>query len=233
MAKRKERAEQLTFDRLMGGRRKGAGRKKSPDSGVSHLKRETITKDTPVHVTWKLEPGLPSLRQPNEYSVAWGAIKAARERAGTSEDGWFALVHYSIQGDHLHLVVEAKDNDSLSRALNGLAVRLARGLNKLWGRVGSVFADRYHLRVLRTPRQVRNTLRYIFENARRHGLPRFRNRPDPFTSGLWFTGWKDYVHDGFLSWEGPMAQARSWLVREGWKRHGLLDLRPVWDINAA
>ena len=75
MAKRKERAEQLTFDRLMGGRRKGAGRKKSPDSGVSHLKRETITKDTPVHVTWKLEPGLPSLRQANEYSVAWGAIK--------------------------------------------------------------------------------------------------------------------------------------------------------------
>ena len=48
-----------------------------------------------------------------------------------------------------------------------------------------------------------------------------------------FTGWKDYVHDGFLSWEGPMAQARSWLLREGWKRHGLLDLRPVWDINAA
>src|SRR5688572_16096301 len=114
MVKRRERAEQLTFDRLMGGRRKGAGRKKSPDAGVSHLKRETITKDTPVHVTWKLEEGLPSLRQASEYAVVWGAIKAARVRAGTSADGWFALVHYSIQGDHLHLIVEANDNDSLS-----------------------------------------------------------------------------------------------------------------------
>jgi REP element-mobilizing transposase RayT len=181
----------------------------------------------------KLEQGLPDLRQAKEYQVVWGALAAARERAGTSENGWFGLVHYSIQGDHMHLVVEANDNDSMSRALNGLAVRIARGLNKLWERTGSVFADRYHCKVLRTPRQVYNTLRYIFENARRHGLPRMRGRPDVFSSGLWFTGWKDYVHDGFLSWEGPVTQARSWLLREGWKRYGLLEVRPTWDIYAA
>jgi REP element-mobilizing transposase RayT len=226
---RTARPEQLTFDRLLGGRRKGGGRKKSPDSGVSHLKRERVTARTPVLVTLKLKEELPDLRRPAEYSVIRKALEQACRRPGRSKTGGFRVVDFAILGNHQHLIVEALDNDSLSRGMNGLCARTAKALTKLWKRKGKVFAERYHSRVLKTPREVYNAKRYVYENARKHLLPTTRNRPDPYSSGLWFKGWKDYVHDGWFSWWGPVAEATSWLLREGWKRYGLLELRPAWD----
>jgi len=49
-------------------------------------------------------------------------------------------------------------------------IRVAKGLNKLWARRGKVFADHYHDRILRTPREVRNALCYVLHNAKKHGL---------------------------------------------------------------
>ena len=85
------------------------------------------------------------------------------------------------------------------------------------------------MRVLRTPREVYYAKRYVYENARKHLLRTYVNRPDPYSSELWFEGWKDYVHDGWLGWKSPVAEATSWLLREGWKLYGLLELRPAWD----
>ncbi|HEY2031032.1 MAG TPA: transposase [Myxococcales bacterium] len=62
------------------------------------------------------------------------------------------IAHYSIQGNHLHLVVEADDGSALSRGMQGLAVRIARRLNAHLGRRGAVFADRYHAHVLESRR---------------------------------------------------------------------------------
>jgi len=202
MKKKTARPVQLTFDRLLDGLRKRGGRKKSPDSGVPHLKRERVTERTPVLVTIKLREGLPDLRKPAEYQVIWNALMAARERPGRSTTGGFRLVDYVILGNHCHLIVEALDNDSMSRGMNGLCGRIAKGLDKLWGREGKVIAERYHCRVLKTAREVYNAKRYVYENARKHLLPTTRNRPDPYSSGLWF---------------------------KGWKRYGLLELRPAWD----
>ena len=88
--------------------------------------------------------------------------------------------------------------------------------------------DRFHVRMLRTPRQVRNVLGYILGNARKHGRRWARRgekpRPDPFSSGLWFDGWANYVHDGFVAAGSPVARARSWLARFGWRRYGPLVL---------
>ena len=229
MKGRTARVEQLTFDGLVGGRRKGGGRKKSPDSGVSHLKREKVTERTPVLVTLKLKEELPDLRRPAEYGVIRKALEKACRRPGRSRMGGFRVVDFVILGNHEHLIVEALNNDSLSRGMNGLCARTAKALNKLWKRKGKVFAERYHSHVLKTPREVYNAKRYVYENARKHLLPTSRNRPDPFSSGLWFKGWKDYVHDGWLGWVSPVAVATSWLLREGWKRYGLLQLRPAWD----
>ena len=150
-------------------------------------------------------------------------------RPGRRETGGFRIVHFAILGNHLHLIVEATDNPSLSSGINGLCRRMAEGLNRLWSRRGKVFADRYHMRVLKTPRQVYNAIRYVYENARKHGLKTYENRPDAYSSGLWFKGWRDYVHDGWLGWKNPVAEATSWLLREGWKMYGLLELRPAWD----
>jgi hypothetical protein len=163
---------------------------------------------------------LPKLRQRAVYRAICEAFDKGRARAGRLEGGVFRLVHYSVQNDHLHLVCEAKDRTSLSRGIQGLSIRIAKGLNRLWERKGKVFADRYHDRILRSPREVRNVLRYVLNNGRRHLQHFQRRRPDAFSSGAWFDGWRDYVYDGFLGSEGPVARARTWLLATGWRRHG-------------
>jgi hypothetical protein len=102
--------------------------------------------------------------------------------------------------------------------MKGLLVRVARALNRLWRRVGSVFADRYHARCLRTPREVRYALAYVLHNARHHGIP--VQGPDEYSSGLWFDGWRRHVAaPRRLS---PAVGATTWLLRVGWRRHGLI-----------
>ena len=231
MARREPRAKQLTFERLLGGRRKRRGRKKSPSSGVSHLKRAEITGRVPVHVTTRVVEDMPNLRQSRVREACLRCFREARERPGRSTSGWFHLVHFSIQKNHFHFVVEASDRKTLSVAICGLLGRIAKALNKMFGRKGDVFAERYHDHVLRTPRETYNAIRYLFANARKHweGVP--KGRPDPFSSGLWFKGWKDYQHDGWMGIEGPVAQASSWLLTAGWMRYGLLEVRWASDTR--
>jgi hypothetical protein len=68
------------------------------------------------------------------------------------------VVHFSFQENHAHLIVEADDKSSLSRGLNGLSVRLARAYNRVLGRRGRLWAERFHARALRTPREMRRAL---------------------------------------------------------------------------
>src|SRR5207247_1292169 len=103
------------------------------------------------------------------------------------------IVHFAIQSNHVHLLVEARDARSLSRGMQGLLVRIARNSNRAWKRKGSVFADRYHSRALRTPREVRNALVYVLQNSRKHGC--HIAGVDPFTSGRDFDGWKKQPED--------------------------------------
>jgi REP element-mobilizing transposase RayT len=175
-----------------------------------------------VLVTIPLKRGLPRLRQTRERKALERAFRAGRERSG------FLLTQYSIQSDHLHLVVEADDRRALSRGMQGLLVRIARALNKLWSRTGKVFRDRYHDRILRTPREVRNALRYVLNNARKHGLSALRGAVDGFTSAPWFDGWRGADMEPLERGPAcPVATARTWLQRLGWRRHGLLDADEV------
>ena len=77
------------------------------------------------------------------------ALTGARARFG------FRLVHFSVQRDHLHLLAEASDRRALSRGMQGLSIRVAKAVNRRLGRRGAVFADRYHARALKTPREAR------------------------------------------------------------------------------
>jgi len=175
----------------------------------------------PVHVTMKVRRGLPSLRRKKVVKVLFGAFAKACERPG------FRVVEFSIQRDHLHLIVEGQGREAVARGLQGLAIRVAKGLNRLWGRAGKVWADRYHDRVLRTPREVRNALAYVLQNARRHGV-RLESLLDPFASGAWFRGWRRCakVEVQAVS-SGPVEEPGSWLLRKGWRRHGLL---VPWEV---
>jgi REP-associated tyrosine transposase len=205
-----------------GGKRRGAGRKpKGEVALVSHAKRARLCPRHPVHVTVKLRTGLPSLRRKENHRALLDAFGAATGRFG------MGVVHYSVQSNHVHLLVEAEDGRSLSRGMQGLCVRIARSLNRLWKRRGKVFADRYHAHVLQTPREVRNALRYLFHNTAHHGV-RFLDGFDPFTSAEHFDGWKSPRRlsaestSSALREVGFLARARTWLLSVGWRRHGLL-----------
>jgi putative transposase len=160
--------------RTWGGRRKGAGRKPVRGrAGVWHVKRPVLKARFPVHVTWGMEARVWNLRTRRCFSALARAFWGGANRFG------FRLVHYSVQGNHLHLLVEAKNERSLSRGMNGLGVRVAKGLNRVMRRHGKVLDGRYHARILRTPTEARRARVYLLENARKHyGL----RGADPYTS---------------------------------------------------
>ena len=97
----------------------------------------------------------------------------------------------------MHLIVEAADAEELAAAMKGLSVRIARGLNKLWERTGQVFADRYWSRIVRKVYELRRLVRYVMQNARRHGVRLPADRPDEYSSGLWFEFWEGHLGQTF------------------------------------
>ena len=128
---------------------------------ASHAARPAHDARRPVHVTLRAARGLPSLRSEPAFSALRPALTAACRAT-------FRVVHFSVQTDHVHMIVEAESGDLLRRGLQGLAGRAARALNRAWGRCGDVWGDRYHARALGTPREVRNGLLYVLLNFRKH-----------------------------------------------------------------
>ena len=152
-------------------------------SRVPHETRPEVT--GPIHVVWRIRRGLPGLRTPRGLLRLEGAFRKGKERDG------FALLHYSVQHDHIHLMVEVKNRRKLSKGLQALGIRLAKSLNSLWGRRrGNVFAERYFAVALEGWRQIWRTVRYILNNGRKHGSWRVAGRPDPYSSGRWYLPWR-------------------------------------------
>ena len=217
-----------------GGRRAGAGRKCGPSPRHSHRARAPLAARFPCHVTLRVRRGLPSLR--TRRLVA----ELRRRFAPACERGRFRLVHYSLQRDHLHLIVEAASARDLANGMKAVAARFAHGVNRVLAHSGAVLADRYHLRILRTPREVRSALAYVLLNARKHWRQRFGVAPpvrlDEASSGRWFDGWRTPPPPGGRvppggQRAGPeVAPPRTWLLAAGWRRHGLIDPTEVPGI---
>jgi REP element-mobilizing transposase RayT len=189
-----------------GGKRKRAGRKpKGARAGVSHLARPRLSKHQPVHVTWRMLPHVWNLRSRRCFRVLSEAFAKGCDRLE------FRLVHFSVQGNHLHLVVEAPDEARLARGLQGLAVRIARPLNRLMARTGKVFADRYHAHALRTPAEVARAVAYVLGNFFVHALRRGEHVDATVT---------DEYSSAAVPKTGPpmVATPRTWLLYVGWRR---------------
>ena len=190
---------------------------------MPHDTRAPLAARFPVHVTVKLREHLPPLRRRDAYAALRTAFAAGCNRHG------FRLIHYAVLNDHLHFVVEAAGRTALSRGVQGLLVRIARTLNRLWQRHGRVFADRYHDHILRSPREVRNALRYVLGNGRKHAAAgravAVPQAIDTFTSAPWFDGFREtIVVRGLEAVVRPVTSAHTWLLTTGWRRHGLLSV---------
>ena len=210
-----------------GGWRPNAGRPKKPGA-VSHAKRPSESVRVPQHVTLRIADGAPSL-------VNERLVKIIRRCVRESHKGGFRICEFNILGNHLHLITEG-DREALARGVAGFEVRVARRLNSALMRSGKLFPDRYHVRYLKTPREVRNALRYVLMNRKHHDAEKRFSRYwiDPCSSAAWFDGWAQPVRAdepwkrALVRLERPTARATVWLLTDGWKRHGLLrfDERP-------
>src|SRR6267154_5330458 len=115
-------------------RRRGGGRKPTrAGDWMKHRTRPWHDKNHPIHVTLRVRRGIPSLRGHKLAAV----IGAGLRLAATSESAkkvarrrTFRVVHFSIQPDHLHLIVEATSKSALARGMQGLASGLARRINR-------------------------------------------------------------------------------------------------------
>lgn len=227
MAKNHQRKRhiQLTLDEARrpvghGGWRPGAGRPRTR-KGVSHDTRKRISPNHPQHVTFRLVDGLPSVRKRKLVAALRQCIAKAHRES-------FRVIEFSIEANHMHFIIEASDNKKRARGIQGLKNRLARCVNRYLERTGKVFADRYHTRALKTPREVRLALRYVLNNARHHGIDLGRDWIDPCSSAAWFDGWKQPIQPDtwwkreLLAESSPVARPTVWLLRVGWRRHGAI-----------
>ena len=189
-----------------GGRRRGAGRKpKGPRPLVSHKVRAQFGKPLPVHVTLRVGEHVWNLRSGRSYRSLKVCLAAAAGRFG------LRVIAFSIQGNHLHLIVEANDTESLSRGMQGLCIRMAKALNAMMRRSGRVFADHYHSRLLQSPTEVANAIAYVLNNRRHHHGERAIDR---YSS----VALDDAERTKLLS------QPVGWLLRVGWRR-------ARWDVR--
>jgi REP element-mobilizing transposase RayT len=224
----------LPLPRTWGGARRGAGRKPvEARPGPTHRTRPRHVARHPVHVTLRARRDVPSLRA----SPVFGRLRRA---LGAASRSFFRVLHFSVQSDHVHLVVEADSTLALTRGVQGLAVRCARAINRACGRRGGVWKHRYHAHFLTTPREVRTTLVYVLLNFRKH----LHAGPtvDPCSSGPWFDGWRHSPPStqppspsptptptsipAPAPAASPVCAPRTWLASWGWRRAGgLIDCR--------
>jgi len=148
---------------------------------VGHTRgRPRIEKRLPVHVTVRMARHVCNLRSRRSFSIIGRAIAIAADRFGVR------IIEFSVQGNHMHLVVEAAAHEALSRAMQGFSIRVAKGLNAMMKRHGRVFADRYHAHILATPTETRWAVSYVRRNYQKHmaeiGKPVSTDYMDPFAS---------------------------------------------------
>jgi putative transposase len=214
------------------GRAKGGRPAKGPRPSERHKTRPTFSRHDPQHVVIRAVEAIGTLRQRVMYKAVRRALITTFTRTN------FRIVHLSIQGTHIHLLIEADDREALARGMQAFQISAAKHLNAAVTRRtgkrrrGTVFVDRYHARIIRMPQQARNALAYVLNNWRKHRENRDAAaiehgwKVDPFSSAPTFTGWRD-IDTTAIAWPAtyeplPVWEPKTWLLREGWKKHGLL-----------
>ena len=202
-----------------GWQQAGPGRPKGKNPKVDHVRRPRFSKQCPLHVTVKVMKGVPKLRTGRFVRAFRKMLILCCMRPG------FRVVHHSIQHNHVHMLIEAKDNDALANGMKSVSARIARTINRVFGRSGPVLHGRYHVRVLKTPKEVRNALAYVLLNHRHHDVS---TRPgiDRASSGMWFKDWQEGTPERPLR-RREVASPRTWLLNVGWKRHPLISAAEV------
>jgi REP-associated tyrosine transposase len=233
------RARSSGATRKTGGPR-GADAKRRPERAgfVPHVVRPAHDARHPVHVTMKRVAAAPSLRSQRVFAAIVDQLRFAVARG-------VRIFHFSVQGDHVHLMVEADDRERLARGMQLFFSRVAFAVNRVAMRSGKLFRERHHRRELATPTEVRRCLVYVMFNDRKHfrgheradgadgaELRLTRDAPpdggwfDVCSSSLWFEEWDPRARPPpplrarHRAGPCPLVSPRTWLARTGYKRAG-------------
>jgi REP element-mobilizing transposase RayT len=212
-----------------GGRREGAGRKPVGKYALEpHAARPWVSLETPLHVTLRVERAIGSLRKDKAYRAIRYALRTV-----LAHHVLFRIVHFSLQRDRIHLVCEAETRDGMLRGMRSFEISAAKHLNRELTprghkrRRGRVFSDRYHVDVIDSVARTRNALSYVLNNWRKHRQDRstrglYDGRIDPYSSGVYFLGWKERTRADFTvppDYEPPeLGNAHGWLLTTGYAR---------------
>ncbi len=192
---------------------------------VPHAVRPRVRSYNPLIVTIRVRDDVPDLRQPAAWAAIVRTFTAVRGRTPTR------FVHYSVQREHMHQMVESDSREGLALGMQTFCTRFAKSINGCFGRRGPVVAGRYHARELTTPTEVRNALHYVLSNARHHAAQRGVVLPrcwiDPRSTAAIFDGWSEPPATEHRFADYGTSPPQSWLLREGWRRLGLLDVDAV------
>lgn len=227
-----ERAGASSAARAGAGRGVRAGQKRGPKARVErkgfarHVPRDAHLGRHPVHVTMRRVRLAPSFRSETVRLAIMDEIAGAKGRG-------VRVVHFSIQEDHLHLMVEGEDSKDLSKQMCRLFSRVAMAVNRVAQRSGPLFRDRHHRHALRTPTETRNALVYIMFNIRKHDAASYtaaqlRTVLDAFSSAAWFERWHpdarppaELLAKARARWPTNATSApQTWLAKTGWLRAG-------------
>ena len=219
---KRSRQLSLAFDEPRPKGRRGVGRPRKEGS-ISHRARPVFDGGrSPVHVTLRMARTTPNLRSQRGFRCVEHALREEARR------GELRVVHYSVQGNHVHLVVEAEDRVVLSRRMQGLSIRLARRINRdvMRRKRGTVLGQRYHARALTTPSEVRHAIAYVLFNHAYHVSAPDRALLDPFSSARTFAHFGHAVR--VPRWSPgtgppPVDEPSTWLLRAGFRRAGLVE----------
>jgi REP element-mobilizing transposase RayT len=129
----------------------------------------------PHHVVLTVRDDVPVLYR-REVRLLFGRVQRATVER-------FPEVSFSagvVMRDHLHLVMQAGSVAArISEAIQYLASSLALGINRIFGRRGTVFRDRFFSRALSTVSELVRALRYVGLNPVKAGLCR---RPEDWVA---------------------------------------------------
>jgi REP element-mobilizing transposase RayT len=140
---------------------KGAGRPAIHDIGIRHRERPKLTRLSSLHLTIKIKRIKADLKNKSILIVLKRAIYNARKKG-------LRVIHFSLEFDHVHLLIEAPDNFILGKGMQSLGVTLVRGINKLGQTSGEVYKHRYHFRKINSTRELKVVMNYIFHNGVKH-----------------------------------------------------------------
>jgi len=209
-------------------------------AGSPHKTRAEFKASQPVHVVLRVHGEIVEgggLRKGKLFA----AIREASIVAAKWED--CRIVHASVQRSHIHLLVEAEGKAALARGMKAFQISAAKHINAVVSRRlperrrGAVFPDRYHVEIIRSPKQARHALAYVLNNWRKHREDRHSFARswtlDPYSTAVMFGGWKER---GPILWLDTLPKAymglfgwlpRTWLLTVGWRRHGLVSVDEV------